>query len=78
MLILLELCAVRFGEVTEVRIITDRETNLCKGFSFIGFASREQAAAAKEGELSIQWIKAFVAGYPLWVTWHCLVWVAQS
>lgn len=41
--------ARRFGEVTEVRIITDRDSGLCKGFAFVGFASRDQAQAAKYG-----------------------------
>jgi hypothetical protein len=40
----------RFGPVTEVRIVTDRETNMCKGYAFIGFATREIATAALNGE----------------------------
>jgi RNA recognition motif-containing protein len=40
----------RFGPVTEVRIVTDRETNLCKGYAFIGFATKQIAMAALDGE----------------------------
>ncbi|KAI8467432.1 MAG: hypothetical protein J3K34DRAFT_370317, partial [Monoraphidium minutum] len=39
----------RYGEVTEVRIITDRDSGLCKGFAFLGFANKEMAQAAKFG-----------------------------
>jgi hypothetical protein len=40
----------RFGPVTEVRIVTDRETNMCKGYAFIGFAHKQIAMAALDGE----------------------------
>jgi RNA recognition motif-containing protein len=33
-----------------VHIVTDRETNVCKGFGFITFANKEQAGQAKQGE----------------------------
>ncbi len=32
-----------------MRIITDRDSGLCKGFCFIGFANKEMASAAKFG-----------------------------
>jgi cold-inducible RNA-binding protein len=35
-----------YGEVTEVRIIMDRETNRSKGFGFVTFASAEAAQNA--------------------------------
>ena len=38
----------QYGEVTEVRIIRDRETDRSKGFGFITFASEEGAKAALE------------------------------
>jgi len=41
---------LRFGQVVEVRIITDRETNMCKGYCFIAFATRDQAESARQGE----------------------------
>ena len=37
-----------FGEVTFVRIITDRETGRSKGFGFVEFASADDAAKAKD------------------------------
>jgi hypothetical protein len=36
--------------VVEVHIVTDRETNVCKGYGFITFANKEQAGQAKAGE----------------------------
>lgn len=36
-----------FGEVTFVRIITDRESGKSKGFGFVEFANAEDAASAK-------------------------------
>jgi RNA recognition motif-containing protein len=32
-----------------VRIITDRDTNLCKGYAFIGFMDKHAAMAAMNG-----------------------------
>jgi RNA recognition motif-containing protein len=37
-----------FGEVTYVKIITDRETGKSKGFGFVEFSSVEEAVKAKE------------------------------
>jgi hypothetical protein len=39
----------RYGEVTEVRIITDRDSGMCKGFAFLSFSTVEAAQAAKHG-----------------------------
>jgi RNA recognition motif-containing protein len=36
----------RFGEVTEAKVITDRETGRSRGFGFVTFAQDEQAMAA--------------------------------
>ena len=36
----------RFGRVTRVFLAKDRETNMAKGFAFISFADREDAARA--------------------------------
>ena len=38
----------QFGEVTDVRIIRDRDTGRSKGFGFITFASEEAAKAGLE------------------------------
>jgi RNA recognition motif-containing protein len=37
----------RFGEVEEVRVITDRDTGRSKGFGFVTFASEEAATNCK-------------------------------
>ena len=37
-----------FGEVSFVRIISDRETGKSKGFGFVEFTSIEEATAAKD------------------------------
>lgn len=39
----------QYGEVTSVRIITDRETNRSRGFGFAEFANADDAKAAMEG-----------------------------
>jgi len=36
----------RFGEVTEAKVITDRETGRSRGFGFVTFANPEDADAA--------------------------------
>lgn len=36
----------RFGRVTRVFLAKDRETNMAKGFAFISFADRSDAARA--------------------------------
>ena len=38
-----------YGEVTDARVITDRETGRSKGFGFVTFDSEESAAAAISG-----------------------------
>ncbi len=37
-----------FGEVSFVRIVTDRETGKSRGFGFVEFVNAEDAAKAKE------------------------------
>lgn len=37
-----------FGEVSFVRVVTDRETGKSKGFGFVEFVNAEDAAKAKE------------------------------
>lgn len=36
----------RFGRVTRVFLAKDKETNMAKGFAFISFADRDDAARA--------------------------------
>lgn len=38
----------KFGEITDVKLIIDRETNRSKGFGFITFATQDSAQAAIE------------------------------
>ena len=38
----------QFGEVTEAKVITDRETGRSRGFGFVSFAEADHASAAKE------------------------------
>ena len=38
-----------FGDVTEAKIITDRETGRSRGFGFVTFTTSEAAEAAIEG-----------------------------
>lgn len=39
----------KFGEVTEAKIITDRDTGRSKGFGFVTFSKEEDADAAIRG-----------------------------
>ncbi len=39
----------RFGEVTESKVVTDRETGRSRGFGFVTFANESDASAASEG-----------------------------
>lgn len=45
----LEQAFSEFGQVTFVKLITDRETGRSKGFGFISFADKASADAAVEG-----------------------------
>ncbi|MBU1900230.1 RNA-binding protein, partial [Myxococcota bacterium] len=38
-----------FGEVTDAKVITDRETGRSRGFGFVTFATSEEAQAAIQG-----------------------------
>lgn len=37
-----------FGEVTEAKVITDRETGRSRGFGFVTFADSTEASAARD------------------------------
>jgi RNA recognition motif-containing protein len=39
----------RFGEVTDVHIVTDRQTGQARGFGFVTMGTREAAQAAMAG-----------------------------
>lgn len=39
----------RFGDVTEAKVITDRETGRSRGFGFVTFADAQEAANAISG-----------------------------
>ena len=39
----------RFGEVTEAKVITDRETGRSRGFGFVTFNNNDEAMAAVSG-----------------------------
>ena len=39
----------KYGNVTDAKVIMDRETNRSKGFGFVTFASRDEAEAAVSG-----------------------------
>jgi RNA recognition motif-containing protein len=56
-----------YGEVTEVKMITDRYTGRPRGFAFVSFATPEAAGAALEGlngqphrgrNLAIDWARS--------------------
>ncbi|MBZ0271083.1 RNA-binding protein [bacterium] len=38
----------RFGEVTEAKVILDRETGRSRGFGFVTFAGNDEATRARE------------------------------
>ncbi|MCO4772235.1 MAG: RNA-binding protein, partial [Deltaproteobacteria bacterium] len=38
-----------FGDVTDARVVIDRETGRSRGFGFVAFATDDQAKAAIEG-----------------------------
>lgn len=38
-----------FGEVTDAKVITDRDTGRSRGFGFVTFSNKEEADAAIEG-----------------------------
>lgn len=44
----------RYGEVTKVHIVTHPDTNMCKGFAFISFTTKEDAGQAREGDHKLQ------------------------
>ncbi|KAK9763814.1 translation initiation factor eIF3 subunit g [Basidiobolus ranarum] len=56
-----------FGHISRVFLARDRETNVCKGFSFVSFSSREDGARALEAVnghgfdnliLHVEWAKS--------------------
>lgn len=47
-----ELCKPH-GEVTRVKIITDRETGRSRGFAFVSFASTEEAKKAADNMTTV-------------------------
>jgi hypothetical protein len=48
--VLVMLCVIcRFGDITQVHIVRDPSSNMCKGFCFISFDNKEQAGQALEG-----------------------------
>jgi RNA recognition motif-containing protein len=44
----------RFGEVTEAKVITDRETGRSRGFGFVTFANPEDADAVADAATSAE------------------------
>lgn len=49
----------RFGHVTRVFLAKDRETGKAKGFAFVSFADRSDAARACEKMDGCKWICSF-------------------
>ena len=45
----LEQAFAEFGQITHIKLITDRETGRSKGFGFISFADKDAADAAVNG-----------------------------
>lgn len=42
----LQIAFEQFGEIDEIRVITDRETGRSRGFAFVTFAEKESADSA--------------------------------
>ena len=44
----LESCFARFGQISDVKVITDRDTGRSRGFGFVTFENEQDAEAAIE------------------------------
>ncbi|MBL6974310.1 MAG: RNA-binding protein [Deltaproteobacteria bacterium] len=45
----LQSAASQYGDIEEIKIITDRDSGRSRGFGFVTFADEESAAKCKEG-----------------------------